>query len=36
MFRHILLPTDGSALSEGAINEGVRLAKIIGAKVTGL
>ena len=36
MFRHILLPTDGSDLSEGAIKEGVRLAKIIGAKVTGL
>jgi nucleotide-binding universal stress UspA family protein len=36
MFRHILLPTDGSDLSEGAIKEGVRLAKSIDAKVTGL
>ena len=36
MFRHILLPTDGSDLSEGAIKEGVRLAKSIGVEVTGL
>ena len=36
MFKHILLPTDGSELSNAAIQEGVRFAKIIGAKVTGL
>jgi len=36
MFRHILLPTDGSSLSEAAIQEGVRFAKSLGAKVTGL
>jgi nucleotide-binding universal stress UspA family protein len=36
MFKHILLPTDGSKLSEVAIHEGIRLAKSIGAKVTGL
>jgi nucleotide-binding universal stress UspA family protein len=36
MFKHILLPTDGSELSARAIQEGVRFAKSIGAKVTGL
>lgn len=36
MFRHILLPTDGSPLSEAAIQQGIRFAKSIGAKVTGL
>jgi nucleotide-binding universal stress UspA family protein len=36
MFKHILLPTDGSELSAAAIKEGIRLAKSIGAKVTGL
>jgi nucleotide-binding universal stress UspA family protein len=36
MFTHILLPTDGSALSQTAIRKGVQLAKHIGAKVTGL
>lgn len=35
MFKHILLPTDGSPLSEAAIAEGVSLAKSIGARVTG-
>ena len=36
MFKHILLPTDGSELSEKAINEGIRLAKKLDAKVTGV
>ena len=36
MFTHILLPTDGSPLSASAIAQGVRLAKAIGARVTGL
>jgi len=36
MFKHILLPTDGSELSEAAIRQGIRFAKSIGAKVTGL
>jgi nucleotide-binding universal stress UspA family protein len=36
MFRHILLPTDGSPLSEVAIQQGIRFAKSIGAQVTGL
>jgi len=36
MFKHILLPTDGSELSAAAIQRGIRFAKSIGAKVTGL
>jgi nucleotide-binding universal stress UspA family protein len=36
MFKHILLPTDGSELSTAAIQQGVRFARSIGAKVTGL
>jgi nucleotide-binding universal stress UspA family protein len=35
MFTHVLLPTDGSKLSEDAIRMGVQLAKTINAKVTG-
>jgi len=35
MFKHILLPTDGSALSEAAIRKGIQFAKSIGARVTG-
>jgi nucleotide-binding universal stress UspA family protein len=35
MFKHILLPTDGSKLSEVAIHKAVDFAKSIGAKVTG-
>ncbi len=36
MFKHILLPTDGSPLSESAIQQSILLAKTLGAKVTGL
>ena len=36
MFKHILLPTDGSPLANIAIDNGLQLAKEIGAKVTGL
>jgi nucleotide-binding universal stress UspA family protein len=36
MFTHILLPTDGSPLSESAIAQGIRLAKAVNARVTGL
>lgn len=36
MFKHILIPTDGSALSRKAIDRGIRLAKALGAKVTGI
>jgi nucleotide-binding universal stress UspA family protein len=35
MFRHILIPTDGTALSEAAIRAGVDMAKALGARVTG-
>jgi nucleotide-binding universal stress UspA family protein len=36
MYRHILIPTDGSALSEQAIRQGVSLARTFGAGVTAL
>jgi nucleotide-binding universal stress UspA family protein len=36
MYKHILLPTDGSELSKAALKHGVALAKAIGAKVTAL
>jgi nucleotide-binding universal stress UspA family protein len=36
MFKHILIPTDGSDLSRKAILYGVQLAKQSGAKVTGI
>lgn len=35
MYRHILVPTDGSELSQKAIRTAARLAKIIGARLTG-
>jgi nucleotide-binding universal stress UspA family protein len=35
MFKHILIPTDGSALSKKAIVQGVKFAQETGAKVTG-
>jgi len=35
MFKHLLIPTDGSELSEAAIKAGVQFAKSINAKVTG-
>jgi nucleotide-binding universal stress UspA family protein len=35
-FKHILVPTDGSRLSQAAIAEAVSLAKALGARVTGL
>jgi nucleotide-binding universal stress UspA family protein len=34
MYRHILIPIDGSRLSEGAVEAGVRIAKAFGARVT--
>lgn len=34
MYKHILMPTDGSALSQAAIREGLQLAKESGARVT--
>lgn len=36
MFKHILLPTDGSPLSEIAIAKGLAFAKTLGAKATGI
>ena len=35
MFKHLLIPTDGSELSEEAIQAGVQFAKSINARVTG-
>ncbi|MBR0740351.1 universal stress protein [Bradyrhizobium liaoningense] len=34
MYRHILIPTDGSQLAEHAVTSGLSLAKSLGAKVT--
>ena len=34
MFKHILLPTDGSKLSDRAVQRGLGLAKTLGARVT--
>jgi nucleotide-binding universal stress UspA family protein len=36
MYKHILLPTDGSELSERAIDHGIALAKALHASVTGV
>jgi nucleotide-binding universal stress UspA family protein len=36
MFKHILVPTDGSKLAAKGIKAGVRLAKQLGAKVSGV
>ena len=35
MFKHILVPTDGSMLSAKAAKQAVKLAKALGAKITG-
>jgi nucleotide-binding universal stress UspA family protein len=34
MYRHILIPTDGSELAEHAVTNGLALAKSLGAKVS--
>ena len=36
MYRHILIPTDGSELARSAVQHGLSLAKAVGAKVTAL
>src|SRR6516225_6652596 len=36
MYRHILIPTDGSELARRAVQHGLSLAKAVGAKVTAL
>jgi nucleotide-binding universal stress UspA family protein len=35
MFKHILIPTDGSAIANKAAKAGIRLAKALAARVTG-
>ncbi|GAB3551365.1 universal stress protein [Noviherbaspirillum agri] len=35
MFKHLLLPTDGSAASESAVQQAVEFARATGAKITG-
>jgi nucleotide-binding universal stress UspA family protein len=34
MFKHILIPTDGSPTANKAVKAGIKFAKEIGAKVT--
>ena len=34
MYKHILIPSDGSELSKKAVDHGIRLAKALNAKVT--
>ena len=34
MFKHILLATDGSELAQKGVDQGLALAKALGAKVT--
>ena len=36
MYKHILIPTDGSPLSANAVEQGISFAKFLGAKVTGI
>ena len=36
MFKHILVPTDGSSFSEAAVRKAVSLAKDVGARITAL
>lgn len=36
MYKHILLPTDGSALSRQAVAAGIGLARALGASVIGM
>ena len=36
MFKHLLIPTDGSALAAKGIKAGVKLARTLGAKVSGV
>ncbi len=34
MYKHILVPTDGSALSDKAVEAAISLAKLLGARIT--
>ena len=35
MFKHILIPTDGSAMGNKAVKAGIKVAKVLGAQVMG-
>ncbi|MBA2689516.1 MAG: universal stress protein [Burkholderiales bacterium] len=35
MFKHVLIPTDGTTLSQKTVGAGIELAKSLGARVTG-
>ncbi|MFH1044127.1 MAG: universal stress protein [Pseudomonadota bacterium] len=34
MYKHILVPTDGSALSDKAVEAAIKLARLLGARIT--
>ncbi len=34
MYKHILIPTDGSALSDKAVEAAIKLAKLLGARIS--
>jgi nucleotide-binding universal stress UspA family protein len=36
MYSHILIPTDGSGLSETAVKQGIAFARAVGARATGI
>lgn len=36
LFKHILIPTDGSRLADQGVKAGIKLAKALGARVTGV
>ncbi len=36
MFKHILLPTDGSKLSDKVVKQAIKMAKAMGAKITAI
>jgi nucleotide-binding universal stress UspA family protein len=36
VYRHILIPTDGSEVAHKAVTEGLAFAKVLGAKITAL
>jgi nucleotide-binding universal stress UspA family protein len=36
MYKHILLPSDGSKLSSKAVKQGIELARLLGSKVTAI
>jgi nucleotide-binding universal stress UspA family protein len=36
MFKHILLPTDGSKLSNKAVKQAISVASLLGARITAM